>query len=137
MTTTHQETARALLETRGTTYAEQAGITLADKPSPLYRLLVLATLLSTRIDAGIAVAAARELSAAGFRTPQQMLEATWQQRVDALGRVDGKALEGAGRLGLPEDAEKLDALISSSDRPRFAAALVCVALEKLDADDLS
>jgi hypothetical protein len=75
-----------LLAEFGKTYAEEAGITLRDKPAPLYQLLVLATLQSTRIRAEIAVAAARELFAAGYRTPQRMLEATWQQRVDALGR---------------------------------------------------
>jgi transposase len=32
------------------------------------------------------VAAARELFAAGYRTPQAMLAASWQDRVDALGR---------------------------------------------------
>lgn len=75
-----------LLRKHGTTYAEQAGITVADKPSPLYRLLVLSLLLSARISADIATAAARELSNAGFRTAQAMAESTWQQRVDALGR---------------------------------------------------
>jgi hypothetical protein len=75
-----------LLSEHGTTYAEQAGITLRDKPSPLYRLLVLTTLLSVRIRADIAVAAARELFRAGWRTPAAMLDSTWQQRVDALGR---------------------------------------------------
>ncbi|MDQ3887486.1 MAG: hypothetical protein M3308_10880, partial [Actinomycetota bacterium] len=32
------------------------------------------------------VAAAKELFAAGYRTPQRMRQATWQDRVDALGR---------------------------------------------------
>lgn len=86
MARSQRATVDRLLQRYGTTYAEQAGIRLADKPSPLYRLLVLATLLSTRISADIAVAAARELSAAGYRTPQRMRDATWQQRVDALGR---------------------------------------------------
>jgi len=81
---THKETVAALLDRAGRTYAEQAGIKLADKPAPLYRLLVLATLLSTRISADIAVAAASELSE--FGTPRKMVDATWQQRVDALGR---------------------------------------------------
>jgi endonuclease III len=81
-----QTTVRQLLDRFGTTYAHEAGITLRDKPSPLYQLLVLATLLSTRIRADIAVAAARELFAAGLRTPQRMLDASWQERVDALGR---------------------------------------------------
>lgn len=76
----------AVLERHGTTYAEQAGIALADKPSPLYRLLVLSLLLSARISADIAVAAAREFSRAGYRTAERMAGATWQQRVDALGR---------------------------------------------------
>lgn len=75
-----------LLRQHGMTYAEEAGVTLRDKPSPLYQLLVLTTLLSVRIRADIAVAAARELFRAGWRTPRAMQESTWQQRVDALGR---------------------------------------------------
>ena len=47
---------------------------------------MLATLLSARISADIAVAAARELFAAGYRSPKAMSEASWQERVDALGR---------------------------------------------------
>lgn len=81
-----QATVRQLLDRFGTTYAHEAGITLRDKPSPLYQLLVLATLLSARIRADIALSAARELFAAGLRTPHRMLDATWQERVDALGR---------------------------------------------------
>jgi endonuclease III len=80
------ERVRELLAEHGTTYAEEAGIKLADKPAPLYELLVLATLLSARISAGIGVAAARELFAAGYRTPAAMAQASWQDRVDALGR---------------------------------------------------
>ncbi len=70
----------------GTTFAEDAGITLKDKPAPLFQLLVLSLLLSARISSEIAVDAARELFHAGYRTPQRMRDATWQQRVDALGR---------------------------------------------------
>jgi endonuclease III len=77
---------KVLLDRYGHTYAEDAGIRLADKPAPLYQLLVLATLLSARITADIAVQAARELFAAGYTTPKAMREATWQDRVDALGR---------------------------------------------------
>jgi endonuclease III len=75
-----------LLKEHGTTFAQAAGIRLADKPAPLFQLLVLTMLSSTRISADIAVAAARELFQAGWRTPQKMRESTWQQRVDALGR---------------------------------------------------
>ncbi|MER6210039.1 endonuclease [Streptomyces sp. NPDC001642] len=85
-TTTRRGVMRALLDAHGRTYADEAGIPLRDTPQPLYRLLVLACLLSARIRADIAVAAARELTAAGMRDPRRMAEATWQQRVDALGR---------------------------------------------------
>jgi hypothetical protein len=77
----------ALLGRYGRTYAEDAGIRLADKPAPLYQLLVLATLLSARISSDIAITAARELFAAGYTTPKAMQEASWQERVDALGRA--------------------------------------------------
>lgn len=79
--------ARHLIDESGETYAHEAGIRLANAPSPLYRLLVLTTLLSVRIGTPIALAAARELSAAGWRTPQAMARATWQEIVDALGRA--------------------------------------------------
>jgi endonuclease III len=82
----HGRTVAALLDQYGRTFAAQAGITLADKPRPLYHLLVVSTLLSVRISADIAVAAARELFRAGYGTPRRMLEASWQDRVAALGR---------------------------------------------------
>ena|SRR5437660_8417683 len=72
---------------RDATYAEQAGIRLADKPAPLFQLLVLTIVSAARIRAEIAVDAARELFQAGFRTPQAMAESTWMQRVRALGRA--------------------------------------------------
>jgi hypothetical protein len=191
------DTVRVLLRKAGTTYADEAGITLADKPAPLYRLLVLSTLLSTRIKAGIAVAAARELKPYG--TPRKMLDATWQDRVDALGRAhyvrydestatalgdgaqllldeyggdlrrirgddlgkhlrrfprmgpvgadifcreaqavwpelrpyfDKKTLDGARKIGLPDDPDELGTLTAKRDLSRLAAALVRVSLDK-------
>lgn len=81
-----RDTVRRLLTKHGRTYAKDAGIRLADRPRPLYQLLVLSVLLSTRIRAGIAVAAARELFAAGLDSPEAMRRADWQEVVDALGR---------------------------------------------------
>lgn len=203
-------TVNTILERFGTTFVEQAEIPLKDKPSPLYRLLVLSTLLSARIDADIAVAAAKELSAAGFRTPHRMAESTWQQRVDALGRghyrrfdestattlaqstqwlldqydgdlrklrnaagttrqvsqrlqdfpgigptgaaiflrevqavwpgvspyFDKKTIEGAKRVDLPTDVDELAGLVGIADRPRLAAGLVRIALDKSDKNPL-
>lgn len=93
-----------LLDAAGTTYADEAGIRLEDKPAPLYQLLVLATLLSTRINAEIAVAAARELRAAGYRTPSAMLAASWQDRVDALGRAHYRRYDESTATRLAESA---------------------------------
>jgi endonuclease III len=75
-----------LLGRCGSLYAQDAGIKLADRPGPLYQLLVLATLLSAPIPAETGIAAARELFGAGYRSPKAMSEASWQDRVDALGR---------------------------------------------------
>jgi hypothetical protein len=195
------DTVRALLDKAGRTYADEAGIKLADKPAPLYQLLVLSTLLSTRIKADIAVAAARELKKYG--TPRKMFDASWQDRVDALGRahyvrydestatalgdgarllldeyrgdlraargddlakhlrrfpkmgpvgvdifcreaqavwpelrpyLDKKTLDGAKKIGLPTDAEKLAKQVSEDDLPRLSAALVRVSLDRKLAD---
>ena len=82
----HRAVLAALLDRYGQTYAEQAGIKLADRPSPLYQMLVAATLASAPVPAETAAVAARELWAAGLRTPRAMRDAGWQDRVDALGR---------------------------------------------------
>ncbi|GGW39742.1 endonuclease [Streptomyces xantholiticus] len=97
----------ALLDDHGRTYAEEAGITLRDTPQPLYRLLVLAHLLSARIRASVALAAARELSDAGMRSPRAMREATWQDRVDALGRGGYRRYDERTATQLGDGAELL------------------------------
>jgi len=104
---TQRKTVDRLLAEHGTTYAEDAGITLRDEPAPLFQLLVLTTLASTRISADIAVAGARELFAAGWRTPQKLLASTWQQRVDALGRGHYKRYDESTATKLEESATML------------------------------
>ncbi|MFD5653942.1 endonuclease [Streptomyces sp. NPDC127039] len=205
-----RRTLRELVDAHGQTYAEEAGIRLKDTPQPLYRLLVLAHLLSARISASIAVATARALSEAGLRDPRRMAGATWQQRVDALGRggyrrydertatqlgeaaellterwggdlrrlrdeadgevsalrrllqefpgvgptgadiflreaqlvwpeagplLDRKALQGAERLGLPGDPDRLLSLAGKTEPAVLAAALVRAAVDKDVAED--
>ncbi|MFF9105417.1 endonuclease [Streptomyces rubrogriseus] len=102
-----RRTVRELVDAHGQTYAEEAGIRLKDTPQPLYRLLVLAHLLSARISASIAVAAARALSEAGLRDPRSMAGATWQQRVDALGRGGYRRYDERTATQLGEAAELL------------------------------
>ncbi len=82
-----EDVLRALTDLAGTTYAEQAGITLRDTPAPLYRLLVLSVLLSTRIRADLAVDATRALVDAGAGTPERMAAMSWQDQVDALDKA--------------------------------------------------
>jgi endonuclease III len=199
-----------LVSEYGRTYAEEAGIRLRDTPQPLYRLLVLSLLLSARIRASVAVAAARALHEDRLDSPRRMADADWQQRVDALGRggyrrydertatqlgdgaellldrwhgdlrrlheeahgdtgelrrllqeepgvgpagadiflreaqrvwpelapyLDGKALSGAQRLGLPKDPDKLTELAGKTEPAVLAAALVRAALDKQVAED--
>jgi hypothetical protein len=82
-----EDLARSVLDRYGRTFAEEAGIRLADEPAPLFQLLVLAQLLSARIGAGVAVATAAELFSAGWTTPQRLREAGRGSVVAALGRA--------------------------------------------------
>ncbi|AEN14175.1 MULTISPECIES: endonuclease [unclassified Streptomyces] len=102
-----RETLDALLEEHGTTYAEEAGIRLRDTPQPLYQLLVLSHLLSARIRASVAVASARALFSHGMRSPRRMADATWQQRVDALGEGGYRRYDERTATQLGDGAELL------------------------------
>ncbi|NGO74672.1 endonuclease [Streptomyces sp. YC504] len=208
--TEQKDVMRTLLREHGRTYAAEAGIRLRDTPQPLYRTLVLAILLSARIQASVAVSTSRALYKAGLRDPRRMADATWQQRVDALGEggyrrydertatqlgdgarlllddfggdlrtlrkqadgdvaelrallrrtpglgatgadiflrevqdvwteyapfLDRKALEGAERLGLPQEPAALTRLAKDASRAELAAALVRAALDRRVADD--
>jgi hypothetical protein len=104
---TDRDVLRTLLDLAGTTYAEQAGIRLRDTPAPLYRLLVLSVLLSTRIRADIAVDAARALADADMGTPDKMAAASWQDRVDALSRAHYRRYDESTATALGEGAELL------------------------------
>ncbi|MEU9118048.1 endonuclease [Streptomyces sp. NPDC048483] len=103
----HRALVRALLDRHGETYAEQCGIRVRNTPQPLYQVLVLADLLSTRIRASVAVASARTLFDAGMSTPRRMLDATWQQRVDALGEGGYRRYDESTATRLGEGAALL------------------------------
>ncbi|WP_454196382.1 endonuclease [Nocardia sp. Marseille-Q1738] len=102
-----EDVVHELLVRAGTGYAEEAGITLEDKPSALFQLLMLAQLLSTRISAEIAVAAARELIANGYRTPHRVADADWQELVDALGRAHYRRYDESTATRLGANASRL------------------------------
>ncbi|WP_405679252.1 endonuclease [Streptomyces sp. NBC_01511] len=97
----------ALLRSHGRTYAADAGIRLRDTPQPLYQLLVLTLLLSAPIRAAVAVATARALGEAGLRDPRRMAGATWQRRVDILGRGGYRRYDESTATRLGDGAELL------------------------------
>ncbi|MFF6911337.1 endonuclease [Streptomyces sp. NPDC012466] len=99
---------RELVGAHGRTYAEEAGIGLKDTPQPLYRLLVLSHLLSARIRGSIALATARALYEAGLRDPRRMARASWQERVDALGRGGYRRYDERTATQLGDAAELLN-----------------------------
>ncbi|MBW5480352.1 endonuclease [Streptomyces bambusae] len=101
------EVTKRLLGDYGQTYADEAGITLRDKPAPLFQLLVLTILCSVRIRAQTATAAARELFAAGLRTPRAMADSGWQERVDALGRAHYVRYDESTATALGDSAQLL------------------------------
>jgi endonuclease III len=96
-----------LVGEHGRTYAEEAGIRLEDTPQPLYRLLLMALLLSARIRASVALATVRALAEAGLKDPRRMAEADWQERVDALGRGGYRRYDERTATQLGEGAELL------------------------------
>jgi hypothetical protein len=96
-----------LLEEHGRTFAAEAGLRLRDTPGPLYQLLVLGVLSSAPMRASVAVDAARELFAAGYRSPSKMLAASWQQRVDALGRAHYRRYDERTATALGQGAQLL------------------------------
>lgn len=181
------------------TFAEDAGIQLADEPAPLFQLLVLCMLQAKPIRATVAVDAARGLFAAGLTTPEKLAAAPRAQLIRIFGAAgyarydessatrlrsmsqllidehsadlrtlrdtaptslqvfdgvgpacatmfareaqgvwpelapvfDKKALQGAEKLGLPQDPEELAALVSGSTEPPAAAELPADALVDL------
>ncbi len=110
MARSHQDTARELVHEHGRTYADEAGITLRDEPAALYQLLTLTTLFSVPISAQVAVTGARELFAAGWRTPERLLASTWQQRVDALGRGRYRRYDESTATALEDSANHLQSV---------------------------
>lgn len=105
MAPSHADTVAHLLETAGETFAHEAGITLKNEPAPLYRLLVLSVLLSSRVQSKLGTAALRSLVDAGMGTPQRMHDASWQDRVDALGHANFRRMDEQTATALGEGAE--------------------------------
>lgn len=102
-----EQTVKRLLDAAGTTYAAEAGIKLADKPKPLFQLLVLCMLASKPIDAAIAMSAAREIFKAGLRTPKAVLASDRQTMIDAFGRAHYARYDESSATRLTDMAQRV------------------------------
>jgi len=81
------EIVERLMKRHGRAYCDELGINIdRNTPSPLFCWLVASLLFSARIGAGQAVKAAQALFNAGWRTPQSMAAASWEERVHVLNR---------------------------------------------------
>ncbi len=84
-----RDTAAALVAEQGQTFAEEAGFDVAKgTPAPLFGLLVLSLLLSSRIQARLAVQAAVELRKARLTSAKALAEADAHDVWAALDRGD-------------------------------------------------
>jgi endonuclease III len=96
-----------LLKAAGTTYAEEAGIRIDDKPMPLFQLLVLCMLASKPIDATTAMRAARELFKAGLRTPKSVLASDRRSMIAAFGRAHYVRYDESSATRLTDIADRV------------------------------
>lgn len=77
-----------LLANSGMLFSDELGIDIeTNTPSPLFRWLCAALLMSAPISYRAALEAAGALSEAGWTTAGHMAESKWQDRVDALNRA--------------------------------------------------
>ncbi len=102
-----EQVLQRLLELAGTTYAAEAGIKIADKPMPLFQLLVLCMLASKPIGAAIATRAARELFKAGLRTPKSVLASDRHTMIDAFGRAHYVRYDESSATRLTDMSERV------------------------------
>ena len=102
---TREQLVRRLLDVAGTTYAAESRIRLADKPMPLFQLLVICMLASKPIDAAIAMGAGRELFKAGLRTPKAVLASDRRTMIDAFGRAHYVRYDESSATRLTQMAE--------------------------------
>lgn len=76
---------KELLEQHGETFADQLNIPIEkNTPAPLFQLLYASLLFSARIAAENAAEATRALIKAKLTTPEKMIQASWQDRVDVI-----------------------------------------------------
>ncbi|MDR9486083.1 MAG: hypothetical protein RI566_13005 [Sediminimonas sp.] len=99
---------QSLLDRRGSLFSDELGIDLArNTPSPLFRWLCAALLMSARISYRTAVDAARALSDQGWTTAGHMAESAWEDRVKALNQAGYGRFDERSATMLGDTAERL------------------------------
>ncbi len=107
-TPSHQAIIDVLLRDHGRSYAHEAGIRIErNTPAVLFQLLYLALMLSARISAANATRAAKALIDAGLTTPDKMLAASWQDRVDVITSHGYKRYDESTATMLGEAAQRV------------------------------
>ena len=102
-----KQVVRRLLSVAGTTYAAEAGVRVADKPMPLFQVLVLSMLASKPIDATIAMRAGHELFGDGLKTPKAVLGADRHTMIEAFGRAHYVRYDESSATRLTDMAQRV------------------------------
>lgn len=97
-----------LLDRHGRTFASEVGVDLSgNTPSPLFRWLCAALLLSARISHDTALNAAQALADAGLTTAAQMVKSSWEDRVAVLNNAGYARYDESTARMLGETAERV------------------------------
>lgn len=123
MTVQNDSVMKQLIAHHGTLFSQELGIELArNTPSPLFRWLCAALLMSARISHHTAMAAVRALSTAGLITARGMAGSEWADRVHLLDRVGYTRYDERTAHMLGETAQQLQANYGGDLRKLRAAA---------------
>src|SRR5215203_1755098 len=95
---------RAVLDRYPRTYAEELGIRSLESPSGLFRLFVMAMLMSARIRANTAQDAARALFGQRWTTARALAGASWAERARVLNQAGYARYDERTSTMLGEDA---------------------------------
>jgi hypothetical protein len=97
----------AVLDRYPRTYAQELGARSVGGPAGLYRVLVMAILMSARIRASIAFDASRALFQAGWTSPKRLAQASWEERAKVLNEAGYARYDERTSTMLGETAELL------------------------------
>jgi hypothetical protein len=99
---------KALMREYGRTFAGEIGVDIArNTPSPLFRMVCAALLLSARIRADIVVVAARALADNGWTIARKLADSSWKERVRVLNDAGYARYDESTSRMLGETAEML------------------------------